>query len=49
MREQLPKENGTTDSQVVLSLQLREDEVGKVVLDPKEYTDSKARRRRATG
>ena len=40
MREQLPKENGTTDSQVVLSLQLRDDEVAKVVLDPKEYSDS---------
>ncbi len=40
MREQDPKENGTTDIQVALSLQLTEDEVGKVVLDPKEYADS---------
>jgi 8-oxo-dGTP pyrophosphatase MutT (NUDIX family) len=40
MREQLPKENGTCDSQVVLSLQLTEAEVEKVVLDPKEYESS---------
>jgi len=40
MREQLPKENGTTDSQVVLSLRLTESEVEKVVLDPKEYETS---------
>ena len=40
MREQLPKENGTTDSQVVLSLQLTEAEVEKVVLDPNEYEAS---------
>lgn len=40
MREQLPKENGTTDSQFVLSFQLNEDEVSKVVLDEKEYVDS---------
>lgn len=38
--QQLPKENGTTDSQVVLSLQLTEAEVDKVILDPKEYSDS---------
>ena len=37
MREQLPKEHGTTDSQVVLSLRLTEAEVEKVVLDPNEY------------
>ena len=41
MREQLPKENGTTDSQFVLSLQLQENEVAKVVLDDKEYEDAK--------
>ena len=35
-----PKSNGTTDSQVVLSLRLSEAEVGKVVLDPKEYETS---------
>lgn len=35
-----PKDHGTTDSQVVLSLQLTEAEVEKVVLDPKEYSDS---------
>lgn len=35
-----PKENGTTDSQFVLSLQLTEDEVTKVVLDDKEYEAS---------
>ncbi|KAL1522214.1 hypothetical protein AB1Y20_021851 [Prymnesium parvum] len=40
MREQLPKEHGTTDAQFVLSLMLREDEMGKVVLDPKEYSES---------
>ena len=40
MREQLPKENGTTDSQFVLSLQLTEAEVGNVVLDEKEYEAS---------
>lgn len=40
MREQLPKENGTTDSQFVLTLQLKEDEVAKVVLDEKEYEAS---------
>jgi ADP-ribose pyrophosphatase YjhB (NUDIX family) len=39
-RQQLPKENGTTDSQVVLSLRLTESEVEKVVLDPKEYETS---------
>ena len=41
MREQMPKENGTTDSQFVFSLQLTEAEREKVVLDPKEYDDSK--------
>ena len=40
MREQLPKEHGTTDSQVVLSLQLTEAEAEKLVLDPKEYEAS---------
>ena len=40
MREQLPKENGTTDSQFVFSLQLTEAEREKVVLDPNEYDDS---------
>ena len=35
-----PKENGTTDSQYVLSLQLQEGEEKKVVLDPKEYETS---------
>jgi len=40
MREQLPKENGTTDSQFVLSLQLQDSEVDKVVLDEKEYEAS---------
>ena len=40
MREQLPKDHGTTDSQVVLSLVLTEEEVGKVVLDPAEYETS---------
>lgn len=40
MREQLPKENGTTDSQFVLSLQMEASEVDKVVLDEKEYEAS---------
>ena len=40
MRQQEPKSNGTTDSQFVLSFQLREEELEKVVLDPKEYSDS---------
>uniref|UniRef100_A0A7S3EWQ6 Nudix hydrolase domain-containing protein n=1 Tax=Haptolina ericina TaxID=156174 RepID=A0A7S3EWQ6_9EUKA len=40
MRQQEPMEHGTTDSQVVLSLQLAPEEVSKVVLDPKEYLDS---------
>ena len=40
MREQLPKTNGTTDSQFVLSLQLEETELEKVVLDEKEYEAS---------
>ncbi len=40
MREQLPKANGTTDSQFVLSLQMEEAEVEKVVLDEKEYEAS---------
>lgn len=40
MREQLPKEHGTTDAQYVLSLQLSDAEVDKVVLDPKEYETS---------
>ena len=33
-------ENGTTDSQVVLSLRLTDAEVDRVVLDPKEYETS---------
>jgi len=41
MRTQPPEAHGTTDSQVVLSLRLTEEEVTKVVLDPKEYTDAK--------
>mmetsp|Transcript_4178 Transcript_4178/g.9124 ORF Transcript_4178/g.9124 Transcript_4178/m.9124 type:complete len:233 (-) Transcript_4178:351-1049(-) len=40
MREQSPKENGTTDSQYVLSLRLEESEVTNVVLDEKEYETS---------
>lgn len=40
MRQQAPMTNGTTDSQVVLSLRLTEAEVEKVVLDPKEYETS---------
>lgn len=40
MREQVPKQNGTTDSQFVFSLTLTESERDKVVLDPKEYDDS---------
>ena len=41
MRQQPPMEHGTTDSQVVLSLRLTEAEMGRVVLDPKEYDESK--------
>ena len=42
MREQEPKNHGTTDVQFCLRLQLQsEDEVKKVVLDEKEYCDSK--------
>ena len=40
MREQPPKEHGTTDSQYVLSLRLSAAEVEKVVLDPSEYETS---------
>jgi 8-oxo-dGTP pyrophosphatase MutT (NUDIX family) len=40
MRQQEPKDHGTTDSQVVLTLQLEPPEVSKVVLDEKEYVDS---------
>lgn len=40
MREQLPKDHGTTDSQFVFSLALTEAEREKVVLDAKEYDDS---------
>ena len=40
MREQQPKDHGTTDLQVVFMLQLTEAEETSVVLDPKEYSDS---------
>ena len=40
MRAQTPQDHGTTDLQVVLTLTLRDDEVGGIVLDPKEYHES---------
>ena len=41
MREQEPKEHGTTDTQFCYKVQLRdEDEVKKVVVDEEEYCDS---------
>lgn len=41
MREQEPKEHGTTDAQFCYKVQLKdEDEVKKVVLDEEEYCDS---------
>ena len=40
MRAQAPQDHGTTDLQVVLTLTLREEEVGGIVLDPKEYRES---------
>jgi len=41
MREQAPKEHGTTDAQFCYKVQLLDDEeVGKVVLDPNEYSAS---------
>jgi len=41
MREQEPKANGTCDVNIVLTVQLSEEEASQIVLDPKEYTDSK--------
>ena len=40
-REQAPKENGTCDIQVVMSLVLSDQEAQRIVLDPKEYQNSK--------
>jgi hypothetical protein len=40
-REQAPKENGTCDIQVVMSLALTDEEANRIVLDPKEYEGSK--------
>lgn len=40
-REQAPKENGTCDVQVVMSLVLTDQEAERIVLDPKEYAGSK--------
>jgi len=40
MREQPPKDHGTTDLQVVLALRVAETELDRVVLDPAEYSDS---------
>lgn len=42
MREQLPKEHGTTDVQLCYFLRLTDDaEVARVVLDPNEYADGR--------
>ena len=42
MREQEPKDHGTTDTQFCYKLQLKdEDEVKKVVVDEEEYCDAK--------
>jgi len=41
MREQEPKTNGTCDVNIVLTVQLADEEASTIVLDPKEYTDSK--------
>jgi hypothetical protein len=40
-REQAPKENGTCDIQVVMSLALTDEEANRIVLDTKEYEGSK--------
>lgn len=41
MREQAPKEHGTTDTQFCYRVQLKDDdEVNKVVVDEQEYSDS---------
>lgn len=40
-RQQAPSENGTADISTVHSLRLTSDEESKVVLDPKEYRDSR--------
>ncbi len=42
MREQSPKDHGTTDVQLCYFLKLEDDkEVGRVVLDPNEYADGR--------
>uniref|UniRef100_A0A7S2S268 Nudix hydrolase domain-containing protein n=1 Tax=Eucampia antarctica TaxID=49252 RepID=A0A7S2S268_9STRA len=41
MRQQEPKHHGTVDLQVVLSFQVKEDELSKVVFDRNEYDEVK--------
>ena len=36
-----PKNNGTCDVNIVLTVELTDDEVSSIVLDPKEYAESK--------
>lgn len=40
MREQAPQTNGTTDVQLVLSMQATQEEMAAIKLDEKEYSDS---------
>jgi len=41
MREQEPKNNGTCDVNIVLTVELTDEEISNIVLDPKEYVTSK--------
>jgi len=41
MREQAPKNNGTCDVNIVLTVELTDAEISTIVLDPKEYAESK--------
>mmetsp|Transcript_60921 Transcript_60921/g.89321 ORF Transcript_60921/g.89321 Transcript_60921/m.89321 type:complete len:235 (-) Transcript_60921:82-786(-) len=41
MREQEPKNNGTCDVNIVLTVELNDDEISSIVLDEKEYAESK--------
>lgn len=41
MRQQEPKNHGTTDLQIVLSFQLKKEELSKVVFDANEYDEVK--------
>ncbi|EKX43055.1 hypothetical protein GUITHDRAFT_54381, partial [Guillardia theta CCMP2712] len=39
MREQQPKSNGTCDVNIVLTVELTQEEISNIVLDPNEYND----------